>query len=126
MRMLMRMGGKWETLRKLVGMFRDRYSTSEVHTGSPDTSDAEIYRKVLAVAAGPNAGTVNAAHGVATLDNIIRIWGVLRSGTTERMINSDDGTVLLSAHRDGANIVLTSGSDLSAYAGEVVVEYTKS
>lgn len=125
MRMLYRMGGKWETLRKLVGMFRDRYSTSTVHSGSATAGGDEIYRIVFALTAGPNAGALNKAHGLTDIDDVVRIYGVLRSGTTEHPFGFYDGTNHLSVNRVGANLVMNSNLNLGAYAGDLVLEYTK-
>ena len=99
-------------------------TTDEFVAGS--FAGATLYGKAIAVGAGPNAGTVNAAHGVTSPDLFVKIDGYLASGTTTRFVNSDDGTVLLAAHRDGDNIVLTSASNLSGYSGHIVIYYTKS
>lgn len=65
------------------------------------------------------------AHGISDLDDVIRIDGILRSGTTERVINSYDGTLELSCVRVGANLLFYSNTNLAAYTGHAVVEYTK-
>lgn len=121
--------GQLETLFDLARLFLEAYRTSEKDTGQDWLTaglDYRIYRKVIAVAAGPNAGAVNAPHGVSALDDILDIKGVLRSGTTEHPLNWYDGTNHLSANRVGDNIVLNSNLNLSTYAGHIVIEYTKS
>lgn len=120
--------GKLETLFDLARLFLEKYRAAETDTGSDFLTAGmayRVYRKTIAVAAGPNAGALNVAHGTAALDDVIRIYGVLRSGTTEYVLNYYDGTNHLSATRVGANIVLNSNLNLAAYAGFVVVEYIK-
>lgn len=128
-KLLSSMSSQLMTAFDLARLFLQRYRIVEVDTGHDFLTAGvayRVYRKSFVVAAGPNAGTLNVAHLVTSMDDVIRIYGVLRSGTTELPFNSYDGTTYLSAHRVAANIVMTSGANLAAYSGHLVVEYTKS
>lgn len=100
-------------------------STDEVDTGWKWVGGSTIYRKALAVAAYPNAGSANVAHGITGLGTVVRLFGVADNGTTQYVLNSPDGTGDFSACVDDTNVVVSAAADLSGYAGHVVIEYTK-
>ena len=122
MRMLKSMKGTYGTLRDLVSMFRDvnTTATAGAHTGRQTVGGEEIYRKVIAMTAFPNAGTSNYG-GAAGVDDIISIGGVCRKGTVDFPV----GHPTVYARRNGDNIEVTTTADYSTYTGELVIEYTK-
>jgi len=98
------------------------YETTAQPTGERWVDDKPIYRKCLAVAAGPNAGSVNVAHGITGLDAIVSITGSLTDATDWHPV----GGTSLTAAATATNVVLTSAANLSTFTGYVVVEYTLS
>lgn len=100
-------------------------STDEVDTGWKWVGGSTIYRKALAVAAYPNGGSANVAHGITGLGTVVRLFGVADNATTQYVLNSPDGTGDFSAKVDDTNIVVSAAADLSGYAGHIVIEYTK-
>lgn len=94
-----------------------------------------VIRKVLAVAAGPNATTVNVAHGVTLVAGarITKCDFTLSNGTNRLCFGQGGMLADTLAHSivvaiDGTNVSLTSGSggDYSLYAGSLILEYTNS
>lgn len=102
-------------------------STSETETNETWIDGKKIYRKVIAVANFPNATSANVAHGVTGIDNTIRVWGRMKSGTVEVPLPNADPTAGASdgLFRNGANIEVRCGTNRSSYSGHVVIEYTK-
>lgn len=91
---------------------------------------AALLRKVLTVAAGPNATTVNAAHGITTPSKIIGCVIQLTNGTNHLCFSQGGMLADTIAHSiivaiDGTNVSLTSGvaGDYSLYAGSIILLY---
>lgn len=89
-----------------------------------------LLRKVLTVAAGPNASTVNTAHGITTPSKIVGCIIQLTNGTNHLCFNQGGMLADTIAHSiivtiDGTNVGMTSGSggDFSAYAGSIILIY---
>ncbi len=99
------------------------YRTTERYNGKP------VYVKKVALGTLPNANTLTIPHGISSLDTIVNFTGVARrsSGIVQQFpFMSTEGNVSGKLHLTSANIVATCLSDLSAYAGEVTIWYTKS
>jgi hypothetical protein len=94
-----------------------------------------ILRKVLTVAAGPNASTVDVAHGVTFVaaGRILEVVVTLSNGTNRLCFGQGGMLADTIAHSiivaiDGTNVSLTSGAggDFSLYAGSIILVYTNS
>lgn len=91
---------------------------------------AALLRKVLTVAAGPNASTVNTAHGITTPTKIVGCVIQLTNGTNHLCFSQGGMLADTIAHSiivaiDGTNVSLTSGvaGDYSLYAGSIILLY---
>jgi hypothetical protein len=91
---------------------------------------APLLRKVVAVAAGPNASTVNTAHGITTPSKIIGCVIQLTNGTNHLCFGQGGMLSDTIAHSiivtiDGTNVGMTSGSggDYHLYAGSIILLY---
>lgn len=89
-----------------------------------------VLRKVLTVAAGPNASTVNTAHGITTPTKVIGCLIQLTDGTNHLCFSQGGMLSDTIAHSiivsiDGTNVVMTSGAggDYSGYAGSIILLY---
>lgn len=87
-----------------------------------------IYRKHLAIAALANAGSVNVAHGVATIKlnghfHVSSLW-TSNAGNTVRT-NLKDARITNIVLTDATNIAITNTTDLTAQVGAMIVEYCK-
>lgn len=88
-----------------------------------------IYSKVVNVPALPNATTTNYPHGVAgiKLDGHLQVRSLTASsgaaGVTARTNKQSAG---LSFAIDATNVSITAAANLSAQAGQIVIEYCKS
>lgn len=116
-------------LYKLWRKFTAPNSTTALQTGKHWTDGLPIYRKVLAVAAGPNSSTVNTAHGITGLGTVISVSGMLDNATIQVPLPFADSAAAatqIEMSLTDTNVVLISGAsgDYSAYAGHVIIEYT--
>jgi len=91
---------------------------------------APLLRKVITVAAGPNASTVNTAHGITTPTKIVSCTIQLTNGTNHLCFSqggmlSDTIAHSIQVAIDGTNVVMTSGAggDYSLYAGSIILVY---
>jgi hypothetical protein len=89
-----------------------------------------LLRKVLTVAAGPNASTVNTAHGITTPSKIVGCVIQLTNGTNHLCFSQGGMLADTIAHSilvaiDGTNVAMTSGAggDYSLYAGSIILVY---
>lgn len=83
-----------------------------------------IYSKRVAVAAFPNAGAANTAHGIGASLNLSGPFNVRRVTATNGVTMLDKSK--FSFTLDANNIGITDAADYHLYAGEVVIEYCKS
>lgn len=85
-----------------------------------------IYRKVIDMGAGPNAGADSVAHGVVNikLDGHLRVLhGQYTKAATAPVLM--DGAALIGTMTT-TNVVLTSTADLTTYTGgRAIIEYCK-
>lgn len=110
------------------------YQLAEIQIGT--WVGVPLYRKVVAISAGPNQEGLQIAHGItgASAGHITRLQGYLRRSSDKLNVPLPyahvDSTfaILLSIDLDdGDNIFLTTtAGNYSGFAGHVVVEYTKS
>jgi hypothetical protein len=91
---------------------------------------AQLLRKTLTVAAGPNASTITTAHGITTPTKILQVLVQLTNGTNHLAFSQGGMLADTIAHSilvaiDGTNVTLTSGAggDYSLYAGSIVLVY---
>jgi hypothetical protein len=91
---------------------------------------AQLLRKTLTVAAGPNSTTVNVAHGITTPTKILGVQIQLTNGTNHLAFSQGGMLADTNAHSilvaiDGTNVSLTSGAggDYSLYGGSIVLVY---
>lgn len=84
-----------------------------------------IYKKIIDMGAGANAGAKSVAHGITSLkaDGHFKISDAYFTKAAVAPVIMDGaalvGTLTL------ANVVLTSTADLTTYSGRAVIEYTK-
>lgn len=83
-----------------------------------------IYSKRIAIAAFPNNGNANTAHGIGASLNLSGPFNVRRVTATNgvTMLDKSKFSFTLTA----ANLNIADAADYSLYAGEVVIEYCKS
>lgn len=87
-----------------------------------------IYVKRLAVSALPNATSGNVAHGLSTLklDGPIRVESLqCWSGTAGATARTNEKSTGVTFGFTSTNLVITTGTDLSAQAGNVLISYCK-
>lgn len=88
-----------------------------------------LYRKVIAIAAGPNNSTVNVAHDITGVADFVHVTGMISNGSTIRPLTTPEGTSTQSMKfaLTSTNLVLQSGSggDYSGYSGHAILYYTK-
>ena len=101
------------------------FSTTEKKVGSWLGEDR--YRRVFEIGAMPNATTKTTASGLTGV-NVKRIYGYAISSTGCLPLpfsSSSNVTGSIMLYYDNGDIIITAGTDRSAYNGFVVVEYTK-
>jgi len=91
----------------------------------------QVYRKVLAVAAGPNGSTVQVAHDITSVAKFVRLDGMLeKTGSPSISLPHLDSAIgitaciELRATTTNVELVAGAGTDYSGYAGFVIAEYT--
>ena len=109
----------------LSGM--ETYSNSETVIGT--FLGKPLYRKVIDLGNLPNNTTKNILHNISNLDVLVNCYGTAKrtDGNILILPNIDkDGlqySVRLSAN--SYQLIVTTGSDRSAFLGYAVMEYTK-
>lgn len=103
------------------------YSTSEQDTGQKWIDGKTIYQKTVYIGSLPNAAAKNVAHGIASLDRIVRMYGTANSGTVELPLpfTSPTASGSVQINRNAANLDITTGTDRSGYSGYITLTYTK-
>ena len=105
----------------------ENYSTEEVVIGT--FLGKPLYRKVINLGNLPNNTTKNILHNISNLDVLVNCYGTAKrtDGNILILPNVDkDGlqySVRLSAN--SYQLIVTTGSDRSAFSGYAVMEYTK-
>jgi hypothetical protein len=107
-----------------------RLSTAERDTGLRDLAGAIVWEKTVAIAAGPNASTVNTAHSITGLLKVKSYDCMGDDGTTQVPAPHPQPTSAesLEVSFTDTNIVLISGTggDYSSHAFEMTMRYTRS
>ena len=101
------------------------YSTTERQIG---TYNGEVlYRKNLYISAFPNASNQQYPHGITNLKQLVHLYGYANSGNITLTVPSVASSAFeIQVSRNGANISITTGGNLSTYSGYITLEYTKS
>lgn len=101
------------------------YSTTERQIGT--YNGEALYRKNLRISAFPNASNQQYAHGISNLKQLVHLYGYANSGTVTLTVPSVASSAYeIQVSRNGANISVTTGGNLSGYSGYITLEYTKS
>lgn len=119
---------------EITTFFRDyetllTYSQTEQAIGIWDDEHV-IYRKIIHFGALPNAGTLQIAHGITNLMNVIRISGEVSDGTNRLPIPyvsvSDITVDRIALFVDNTYVELFTFNDKSGYTNNfIILEYTK-
>ena len=100
------------------------YSASETNTGKTWIDGKPIYRKVYDFGSLPNSGTKNVAIGDDTI-RFISLQGIAVSGRVAIPIPGDGSTGTNTVFTSTTNVTIKTSTDMSAYTGYVIAEYTK-
>lgn len=111
-------------IQKSIGAFL----TKEVKTGAQHSDGRPIYRIVIDFGAGPNTTTGSVAHGVSGTIEVTRIWGTCTTGTLTLPLPHSSTTLAnnIGLYRNGADVSIETGINLSARTCTVYMEYVKS
>lgn len=108
------------------------YSTSETKTGGTWIDGKPIYRKVINVGNIPDTTSKSTAHNIANIGTIIICEGRAVVNTTAKTsiglpyINTDSSTICIQVYANVTDVVVKTASNFwIAYAGFVILEYTK-
>ena len=108
------------------------YSINEVNTNKIWIDGKPIYRKVVNIENLPNRAEKQVAHGIANIENIIKVYGFANDGTrtiplpfisVEITTGSTSASVYILANN--TNITLGAYADRSDFSGYAILEYTK-
>lgn len=105
------------------------YSAAEEDTGFKYIDGKAIYRKTLNVGSLPNNSPKNIPHGVSNMATLVSEYGSAQTAGGVRVplpfvsVSSPSANIALTV--EGANVVVTTGSDRSVFSGYVTIEYTK-
>ena len=100
------------------------YSTSETLTNKVWIDGKSIYRKVYDFGSLPNSGTKNVAIGDDTI-RFISLQGIAVSGRVAIPIPGDGSTSTITVYTSTTSVTIKTSTDMSAYTGYVIAEYTK-
>ena len=95
------------------------YSTSPKKTAEKWIDESPIYAKVVPISALPNATTIQVAHDISDMAVMVNHFSTAKNNTSQikfdKLIDDINDT----------NIIITASQDLSSYAGNVTIKYTK-
>lgn len=109
------------------------YSTSNETMVGVWIDNKAIYRKTFYVATLPNNNYVNIAHGISNVDEIVNIFGIMRTPSNHTTVAFNmagqsalygTGNVLI-VRADRTNIVIGTTTNWSANVAYITLEYTK-
>ena len=110
----------------------EEYSTDEVKTNKTWIDDKPIYRKVVNIENLPNRAEKQVAHGIANIENIIKVYGFANDGTrtiplpfVSVQITTGSASASVYILANNTNITLGAYADRSAFSGYAIIEYTK-
>lgn len=107
------------------------YSTSEKFTGRYDSDESPIFIRKYDFGALPDTDLKTLAHGLTTLNRIVRLWGVSNDPTINfefplPFIHPATIAQSISLFRQGNSIAVETGLDRSGFTQtEIYIEYTK-
>lgn len=106
------------------------YSTSEVNTGLTWTDAKAIFSKTVDLGALPNAVPGNVAHGITTIETLIRLEGMAKVTATEIRaplpFSQIGGNEDIQIQVDLVNIIINPGAEnRSNMTGSITLYYTK-
>ena len=105
------------------------YSTSEINTGTKWIDGSTIYKKTINFGALPNSTEKNMAHGISSLQMIIKIEAFAATSDDTVMplpFTGSTSTFDVSILANDTNVRITTYSDRSAYSAYVTLYYIKS
>lgn len=107
------------------------YSMNETKTNKVWINGKQIYRKVINTSALPNASNKSIPHNITNLETITSLEGTAYNPTanityTLPHVHPNDVTYQVGLYINGANIIISTGIDRSAFTQSyVIIEYTK-
>jgi len=103
------------------------FATAEKVIGKNEIG-ATLYRKGIAIPAGPNTAPITYAHGITGILTVERQWGRLtRIGTNSHVpLPYPHISVTVQVSVEGADVRLDSVGNFSAFSGIYWLEYTRS
>lgn len=106
------------------------YSLTEQDTGMKWLDGSTVYEKTVAIPAGPNNNTVNTAHGITGIAELVSFTGQIKNSSPLWItLPHDSGNAAgggVGVNVDSTNVSLNAIIDLSAFSGYVTLRYTKS
>ena len=92
------------------------YLTGEIwHDGKP------VHRKVVDVGALPDTTTKNVAHGIASIETLVRMSGAAQTAVPVLGPLAD----VAAFRMDATNVIVVTLADQTAYSGHVIIDYTR-
>lgn len=101
----------------------NKFSTSEIINGKW-INDSILYRKTIAISL-PNNTSITINTGLID-ENIVNIFGFVKSGTIVYPVNFNNSTTQISTYYNNGNLVIEDNFDGTNYSGYVTLEYYKS
>lgn len=101
------------------------YSTSEVDTGFTWVDGKTIYKKTVNFGALPNNTTKAVAHSISNLGQVIRIDGIVNTGSSWQPLGYYDGGATRVAYAGNTNVNIYTTSDQSGFSAYITLYYTK-
>jgi hypothetical protein len=124
-----------DTAKILNGKTNGTYSTvpnlsGEQWPGSSNQNNVRTLRKMIHISALPNTTTTNYAHGITTTTTgffVSKIYGAASDAANHLYIPlpypSATGASIIEISMNATNIVVTTGSNRSAFAAYIIIEY---
>jgi len=107
--------------------FGGDYSTLEVDTGFTWIDGKHIYKKTIDLGALPNNTTKNVAHGITSLDKILKWTGAATSTIGQTILLPSPANATFTVNVNNTNVVIITTSDRTSYTySHVTLYYTKS
>ena len=114
---------------------KDIYSTTETKTNKVWIDGKPIYRKVINFGALPNTSEKTQNTGVTDMSQLVKLWGIFKSGTGAStqfgpipIVSKDapGNQVGTSVKNNGATLSVIAGTDRTSMSAYFIMEYTKS
>lgn len=101
----------------------NKFSTSEIINGKW-INDSILYRKTISITL-PNNTISSISTGLID-ENVVNIFGFVKSGTIVYPINFNSSTTQISVYYNNGNLLIEDNFDGTAFSGYVTLEYYKS